>query len=295
MKCSSLVLCLLLMGSVAFGQAPAPGIDGVVNAASSDPSSPIAPGTIVSLYGTNFAADLLQPMTGPQSLASPVIPLETSLGGLSVKFNGVTAPLFFVSLGLVNAQVPWEVAGAADLNVEVMNGDGQSSAPQQLAFGEASPGIFTLNFGPGPAVVVNFPLPGSDVIPGSWAQPESLVIPNVTMQPAAQGGVIIVWANGLGAVQTAVPSGGIPAPGTDVFDLATVNPVTVYIGGVEAATLFAGIQSSFVGLYQINVTVPANAPIGDAVSIELEVAGVRSRNDATIAVRAAPVAAVQAQ
>ena len=51
---------------------------------------------------------------------------------------------------------------------------------------------------------------------------------------------------------------------------ASSNPVSnvnvlpfAFIGGVPATVRFAGLAPSFVGLYQVNIEVPANAPVGD--------------------------------
>jgi len=60
--------------------------------------------------------------------------------------------------------------------------------------------------------------------------------------------------------------------------------VTVTIGGVPAYVSFAGLAPGWVGLYQVNVQVPANAPVGDAVAVALSVGGVAS-NQVTIAVQ----------
>ena len=59
---------------------------------------------------------------------------------------------------------------------------------------------------------------------------------------------------------------------------------TVTIGGVSATVSFSGLAPGFVGLYQVNVTVPDNAPMGDAVPVILNIGGATS-NTVTIAVR----------
>jgi len=60
--------------------------------------------------------------------------------------------------------------------------------------------------------------------------------------------------------------------------------VTVAIGNGPATVPFAGLAPGFVGLYQVNVQVPANSPIGDAVPLALSVAGVAA-NPLTIAIQ----------
>jgi uncharacterized protein (TIGR03437 family) len=61
----------------------------------------------------------------------------------------------------------------------------------------------------------------------------------------------------------------------------------VTIGGIAATpVLYSGLAPGLVGLYQINVQVPANAPLGDAVPVFVSVNGVAS-NTVTVAVSAA--------
>jgi uncharacterized protein (TIGR03437 family) len=42
----------------------------------------------------------------------------------------------------------------------------------------------------------------------------------------------------------------------------TQDTLTVKIGGVPATVGFSGLSPGSVGLYQVNVTLPANAPTG---------------------------------
>ena len=65
--------------------------------------------------------------------------------------------------------------------------------------------------------------------------------------------------------------------------MSTSTPV-VTIGGVPAAVTFSGLAPGFVGLYQVNAEVPANARTGDAVPVALTIGGVTS-NTVTIAVQ----------
>jgi uncharacterized protein (TIGR03437 family) len=60
--------------------------------------------------------------------------------------------------------------------------------------------------------------------------------------------------------------------------------VTATVGGHDAKVLFAGLAPGAVGLYQINVRIPEDAPTGDAVEVVLTQKNVRS-NTVTIAVR----------
>src|SRR5258708_1004448 len=87
---------LLSLGCLpfAFAQTPQIASGGIVNAASW--SSPVAPGALIAIFGTNLA-------NREQSASTP---LPFTLGGTSLAINGIPAPLAFVSPGQINAQVP---------------------------------------------------------------------------------------------------------------------------------------------------------------------------------------------
>src|ERR1700730_4873277 len=91
-------ILLLAVAVAAQSQTPVVSQGGVSDAAGG--TSPVAPGALVSIYGTGLAAGLAQADT---------IPLSTKLNNVSVTFNGIVAPLLFVSTGQVNAQLPWNV------------------------------------------------------------------------------------------------------------------------------------------------------------------------------------------
>jgi uncharacterized protein (TIGR03437 family) len=64
-------------------------------------------------------------------------------------------------------------------------------------------------------------------------------------------------------------------------------PVSVTIGGVDAPEiLYAGAAPGLVaGAMQINVRVPANAPVGDAVRVRLKIGSNTSPEGVTVAVK----------
>jgi uncharacterized protein (TIGR03437 family) len=78
------------------------------------------------------------------------------------------------------------------------------------------------------------------------------------------------------------PATGAPASSGTLSQ--TTNTVTVAIGNVPATVPFAGLAPGYVGLYQVNVLVPATAPVGDAVPVALSVAGIAA-NPVTMAVQ----------
>lgn len=259
----------VLFLSMAAAQTPSVAENGVLNGASyatpGQPGNPAAPGSLVSIFGTELASGL--------SVADSV-PLSTSLSGVTVSFNNTAAPIQFVSPTQVNAQIPWNLppgpqAGAATV---VVTRDGRASAPRNFQVAQFSPGIFTLTGnGVGLAVAVN-----SD--DGSVAQAAGSV-QGIATRPARPGGAIIVYATGLGPVDPAVADG---AASLDALRRTTTIP-TVLIGGREAQVLFSGLAPQFPAVNQLNVVVPEGLPPGQ-LAVQLRVGGVTTSDQVTIAV-----------
>src|SRR4051812_17674608 len=109
----------------AFGQSIDAG--GVVNSVTFGKGQAVSQGSLVSIFGSQLAA--------ATALAAS-IPLATSLNNVSVSFDGLAAPLHFVSAGQINAQIPWEVlgGGTGTANV-VVTSNGKASAPQPVQIG----------------------------------------------------------------------------------------------------------------------------------------------------------------
>jgi uncharacterized protein (TIGR03437 family) len=84
---------------------------------------------------------------------------------------------------------------------------------------------------------------------------------------------LAIFATGLGPVVgsngEAPPADGAAAPLTTVY--RTTAAVAATIGGIDAPVLFSGLTPSLVGLYQVNVQVPAAVPTGDTVPLMLTV------------------------
>ena len=246
--------------------------DSVVNAASLSATA-LAPGSIVSLFGERFASGLV---------VSSTAALPTSLSSVSVTFNGIAAPLYFVSPKQINAQVPMGITGTT-VQVQVRASNGQSDI-RTLTGGIYSPGIYTLTqSGSGQAIV-------------TFADTSTLAAPRGTTpdsRPARAGDVLTIYANGLGPVTPAIESGvnscgGICAPDFSNFTLRRVTTMPVVeIGGVRVPDeniLFAGLAPQFVGLYQINLRLPAGIAARAAASVVLHQGSAASPASVTMAV-----------
>jgi uncharacterized protein (TIGR03437 family) len=195
-----------------------------------------APGMYLSVYGKGLA---------PTGEPATTLPLPLQLSGVSATVNGVPAPLQFISSGQLNIQIPYETpAGTAVLGV---NNNGRVAA-YEFPVDAAARGIF---FNPN----------------------DGSVVP----QPAAtRGGSLFFYVTGEGDVSPPIPTGVPPAAGTPVDQLPKpLLPVSVTIGGVPATIVFIG-NPFLVGLTQINVTVPQNAPLGKQ-PVVVTVGGVASK------------------
>lgn len=246
--------------------APVVPANSLVNGASfAAGTSPLAPGSIVALFGTG--------LTDGGSLLSSAFDangrLLTSLVGARATIGGVPAPMFYATGGQVGIQIPTELTGAsATLQVSV---GGENAAPRTISLESAAPGIFTINSqGTGQGVIVN-------AVTGVLAAAAGSVS-GATTQPARPGDDITIFATGLGATNPAVTTGARPSGLT-----RTVATPSVTIDGVAAEVTFSGLSSCCVGLNQINVRVPASARSGNAVPVALTISG-RQSNSVTMAI-----------
>jgi uncharacterized protein (TIGR03437 family) len=108
-------------------------------------SAKIAPGTIVTISAcVGWQSCNLSTTTAAADLSKSSLP--TKLAGTQVYFNGIQAPLYFVSPFQINAQIPWEVNDTSSINAyvrtELSNGT-QVTTPVAVTIVPANPGIFT--------------------------------------------------------------------------------------------------------------------------------------------------------
>jgi uncharacterized protein (TIGR03437 family) len=196
------------------------------------PGTPVAPGTIVAIYGSGLAA---------QPVAASTIPLPASLGQTSVSIGGLPAPLYYVSPGQINAQVPFELAAGQTWQV-VVNTNGAISTPNPIQLIADAPDIAQFPSGQ----IIAQHLDGSLILETS---------------PAAPGEYIVFYGAGLGRTNQIVLSGTASPSST----LAKVlDTPTLTLNGAPVTNIpFAGLTPTLVGLYQVDFQVPTNAPNGD--------------------------------
>lgn len=220
---------------------PKPGFTaaGVVNAASSRGGG-VSPGELVTLYGVAVGPESPAQSTGFDPVSGK---LPTQLGGVRVNFNGVAAPLLYVSAGQINLQAPYELAGNSNTQITIDNlgSIGDSVSVPVLP---AHPGLF--------AAVLN--------------QDGSL---NTQANPAPKGSYITLYATGGGMVTPSVMTGA-PAP---ISPLSFAQSASVTIADLDAPVYQGAVLSpTFVGLLQTAAQVPQGAPSGQ-ISAKLTIAG----------------------
>jgi uncharacterized protein (TIGR03437 family) len=243
-----------LSGSTISTPTPAINQFGIVNAASF--VSPVAAGSIATVFGSNLAF---------QQASVKIFPLPTTLAGSSFQVGGRGMPLFSVMPSQVNLQIPWELAGLTQGTVSATAG-GIASGQQAVSLAAFAPGIFALNLkGTGQGAVL---ISGTAVL----AAPQ---------RPALRGEFVSIFCTGLGPVSNQPATGA--AAQANPLSLTSTMP-TVTIGGLVAPLNFAGLAPGFTGLYQVNAQVPASASTGDEVPVVLSVGNATS-NTVTISVR----------
>ena len=104
---------------------------GVVNAASFTPfTSGIAPGELITLFGTGLATSTAVDATFPATLA-----------GVSVRINGRLAPIYVVSPTQLSLIVPYETTGIAEITV---SRNGLISNRVTVYVNRTAPGVFAV-------------------------------------------------------------------------------------------------------------------------------------------------------
>jgi uncharacterized protein (TIGR03437 family) len=236
-------------------------LDAVVNAAAPTyRAGEVAPCEIISIFGSGL---------GPEQPASFAdVPLPESLANVRVLFDRKAAPLLFVWGGQLNSVAPARIAGQSLTEVQIEYGS-QRSDPVMVPVAQVSPGVITNDgSGRGQGAVIN--------PDGSFNGPSN---------PASRGSVVQVYGTSGGPMSPACEEGKI-AEGPQYLQL----PVSAVIGEgtsqVAASVEYAGsAPGSIMGLLQINLRIPENAPTGDAVPFTITIGGVPTQSGVTLAIR----------
>lgn len=227
--------------------------------AASETVGAVSPGKIVVIYGVGL---------GPAQLAlfpptTPAVPSQ--VGGTSVSFGGIPAPIIYTSANQVAAIVPYGVTGTA--TQVTVTYQGQTALPVSVPLKATSPSFFTANAtGAGQAAALN-------VAGGAF---------NTAATPVKIGGYIALFATGEGLTSSAVDGRftGLPLP-------SPLAKVTATVGGLPATVQYAGaVFGTVAGLMQMNVLIPDGVQPGGYVPVSMNVGGADSAPGVWISVAA---------
>jgi uncharacterized protein (TIGR03437 family) len=230
---------------------------------SAAPGSPVAPGSLASLYYPNVASATAQ---------AGSLPLPESLGGVALSITdsaGVqwNAPLLYVSPGQINFLVPDNVApGAATFAVSGGPAAQSLASVVQLV----APALFSMS-GTGAGVAA------------------ALAVAVQSSNPQLQSPVPVFQCGSTGCVAVPIALNGdqsvyVSFYATGVRNRSSLANVTVTIAGMSVPVLFAGAAPGYDGLDQINVALPLALRGSGVCNVVLSVDG-QTSNTVTINVQ----------
>jgi uncharacterized protein (TIGR03437 family) len=217
-----------------------PQISSIVNAADLKPG--IAPGGLISVFGSQLS---------PINLATSQMPLPTALAESCLSVNGLPVPILFVSPNQVNAQMPFESIGNVTLILRTPGGTSDNFNLQVLP---GAPSVFRSGAA-GPFTN----------LPTIVRADDNLLLTDSHPVHKNANEYLVIYLTGLGQTSPAVATGS-PAP--MALTSALTKPA-VSLGGVDIPVAYWGLTPGQVGVYQINVKVPANVPTGLSVPLAI--------------------------
>jgi endo-1,4-beta-xylanase len=191
-------------------------------------TAPVSPGTLADIYGANLAA---------AQVTTPGFPLGNNLGNVQVTVNGTLAPLYYVSPGQLDFQIPYSIAPGPALVQVTSNGNPGPSAG--ITVQQAAPSILTWTDSAG------------NVRAAAENQDYSL---NTSTNCAAPGSYVTVYMMGSGPLNNPIASGAVAL--SNPLSQETL-PYSATVGTASANVQFAGMAPTYVGLMQVNLQVPA--------------------------------------
>jgi uncharacterized protein (TIGR03437 family) len=236
---------------------------GVTNAATFL-SGPIAPGEIVTIFGSGM---------GPTALAGLQLTPDLqhvikSLAGVRVLFDGVPGAMIYARADQLSVIVPYAASLKTSVGIQVEY-NGRLSNQITVPVSAAAPGIFTADSsgrGAGAILTPDYRLNG----PSNRAPP---------------GSIVLIYATGEGQTNPGGDDGKIV--GADLP--RPVQFVSVRMGGIEAEVLYAGGAPGLVsGVLQVNARIPDSLAATGEVPLVLSIGNSSSQTGVTVFVGPPP-------
>lgn len=217
---------------------------GIETAAGPTPDGSVAPGSLISIYGSNLA---------PAFQLGPSNPLAQAIGNVTVTVSNYIMPLVFVSPTQISAQVPWELApGTYTLTIQQT---GQPDVPGTFTVSRDAPAIFTQ------ANAQNLPLAVALHQDGTVVNFQS---------PVIQGEQITIYGTGFGPYNPRAANGFATPPTQNPL---LIDPALVTIGSVQLQPDFAGSEPGLVGVAIVKVTIVPGTPTATNANLTITVNG----------------------
>lgn len=203
-----------------------------------------SPGAIVALFG-----NYLGPSTPATALVGANATIPSALSGDKVTFNGVPAPLLYVSAGQINAVVPYSLR-TGNGTVQVTTGAGTATF-EDFRVSNTSLAFF-------PDLVFN---------------PDGSL--NSSSNPAPKGGILVMYGSGMGQTNPAGVDGGLALGPSYPSPVATFTAnILAGNGSYKGKLLYLGALPGFIaGAVQANIQIPDTVPAGQSALVIAPVNG----------------------
>jgi len=224
----------------------APG--GIMNSAAQAESKAVAPGSVVAIYGINLASN---------NLTSPTTRLATTLDNVTVRAGGEAVPLFFVSPGQINIQLPSSLpTGNHFLTVHI---DGKPDASAEFTVSRNAPGLY--------GTVAN-----AETFAVAAHQDGSSIS---VSSPARRGEIVSLYGTGFGPYNPEPPDGAAVSAGTK-YPLA--DAAKIVVGEQQIEPVWAGAGAGKVGVAVVQLKIDESIPHASNVALKVFVNGVESNS-----------------
>lgn len=252
------------------------GVEGLAGSAS--PVRALSPNALIVIRGVNFAPPGVNRQVALTDYVDGRVP--TRLAGACVLVGEKPAAMLGVTPTEIRAQAP-DPGDTATAGVQVLvNCGAPAEAGSNVEILPVQPAAPEFLYWKAGADGVN-PIRAVHALTGAAIGPDNL-LPNITTTPALAGDVVILFALGLGATDPAFDTGVLPDRAASV-----TGAVALSLGELELAPeeiLYVGVAVGQLGLYQVAVRIPENAPEGN-LPVVLRVGAFASPPGAYLAVR----------
>jgi uncharacterized protein (TIGR03437 family) len=204
----------------------------VTNGAGPTPSSNVAPGSAITIFGVNLADSVQVGLTSP---------MPQTLAGVTATVGDRLLPLYFVSPTQINAQLPVDLPlGVSNL---VVTTPGEAQVTTSFTAAQDAPGLFAITSNK-KAYALAFHQNGTLVTETS---------------PATAGEALTLYGTGFGPTTPARPE-GLAVPQSPSF--VVTDPASVQVGTANFTAQNAYALPGAVGIDVVQFALASGAPSG---------------------------------